>query len=180
MRLPCPRGGESTVCTAEFLLLVVLTDKALDNADIRHALLNGRVERIYALLNDLKARESAADDKQYCDKQHRYRHAEDKRKVGAQRHRHYQCAYHHTRRAQTHAQQHVDEVLQLRYVVCQTCDKRARGKTVDIRERIALHLLVQVEPQVAAEKPTEALVPKYAPPTPPAIMSSAVRIIAAI
>ena len=130
---------------------MVLTDKALYDADIRHALLNGRVERVYALLNDLKAREAAADDKQYCDKQHRYRHAEDKRKIRAQRHRHYQCAYHHTRRAQTHAQQHVDEVLQLRYVVCQTCDKRARGKAVDVRERIALHLFVQVEPQVGGK-----------------------------
>jgi len=122
------------ICLSEFFLFKLTAHKRFDHTHIRQILLNRRVDTIDLFLHQRKARKCRPDHKSKRHDQRGNHDGQNDRKAGAQRNRHHQRADQHSGSAQHHAHSHVDQVLHLGDIVCQSGNQRAGTEGIDVRK----------------------------------------------
>ena len=143
--------GEGVVGGFELGLLIALPDEGLHHTDGHQVLLDGAVEGVDALLEDLEEPVAHAHQDADGDDQQGDGHQHDHRQLGVDADGHCQGRHQHHRGADQHPQGHGHHHLDGVDVVGDAGDEGGRGEPVDVGEGEILHLIVDAPAQVGAE-----------------------------
>ena len=113
---------------------MVLAYKRFYHAYVCDGFLNIGVERVKLCLHYAELGERIFNQEKKHDYHERHYYRKNQCEPRVHDNRHDYCTYHHAGRTQAHTQQHIDHVLHLRNVVCETRDERAGLKFIDICE----------------------------------------------
>ena len=140
------KGGilKSRIVLFKLLGLITLTNKGFYNSNVSNVLTNCGVKLINLRLKLLKSRETESDKEE--ERYHHQGHCnrKDYRKAGLKVNCHYDTADKHTGETERHTKEHVNEVLNLCYVICHSGNKRSCGELINICKGILLYLLVHI------------------------------------
>ena len=139
------------VCKSKFALFVLFSNKALNNSHVCDIFLNGGVKRVKLLLHKSEHRE-AKDyyQRDSCNK-NRNCHRISNGKSGLNGNGHNQCRHQHTGGADSHSQDHIDEVLHLGDVVGKSCYQRTCRELVDVCKGKLLNLAENIKSKVCSK-----------------------------
>ena len=145
------RPLEVGVGPREALVLVLLADEGLDHADVGHVLLHVGVEAVHLLLHRVEAGEAHAEEEEDDQQDGGDRHGQHQGQLTVQGDGHNEGADEHTGGTESHAEQGVDEVLELGDVVGEAGHQGACVELVDVGEGELLYLAVDVGAEVGGE-----------------------------